>query len=127
MASQNFSNFNFPERWETMPSYLLQASYTVEALNALMKKPQDRTEVVRKSIEKLGGKLIGLWLAFGEHDIVCVFEMPNNVSAAAIAVSVGAGGAVTNTRTTPLLAVEEGIAAMKKAANSGYTPVTATK
>ena len=110
-----------------MPSYLLQASYTVEALNILMKKPQDRTEVVRKSIEKLGGKLIGLWLSFGEHDVTCVFEMPNNVSAAAIALAVGAGGAVRDPKTTPLLTVEEGIAALKKAATSGYTPVSAAK
>ncbi len=107
-----------------MPSYLFQASYTVEALNALIKKPQDRTEVVRKAIEKLGGKLVGLWLSFGEHDIVAVLEMPNNNSAAAMALAVGAGGAVCNTKTTPLLSVDEGMAAMKKAATSGYTPVT---
>lgn len=110
-----------------MPSYLLQTSYTQEALSTLIKKPQDRTEVVRKAIEKLGGKLVGFWLAFGEHDIICVVEMPNNISAAAMALAVGAGGAVTKTVTTPLLTVEEGMAALKKAGTSGYMPVTATK
>ena len=38
-----------------MPSYLIQASYTVEALQALIKKPQDRTAVVAKTVENLGG------------------------------------------------------------------------
>ena len=108
-----------------MPSYLIQASYTVEALAALIKKPQDRTEVVQNAIEKLGGKLIGLWLSFGDQDIVALMEMPNNVSAAAVALAIAAGGALKSAKTTPLLSVKEGIAALKKAASSGYTPVTA--
>ncbi|HSZ17382.1 MAG TPA: GYD domain-containing protein [Terracidiphilus sp.] len=108
-----------------MPSYLVQASYTVEALATLMKKPQDRTEVVRKTIEKLGGKLVGLWLSFGDQDVVAVMELPNNVSAAAVALAIGSGGALKSTKTTPLLTIDEGIAAMKKAASSGYTSVTA--
>jgi uncharacterized protein with GYD domain len=105
-----------------MPSYLIQGSYTVEALQALMKKPQDRTAVVAKAVENLGGSLTGLWLSFGDQDIVALVELPNNVSAAALAIA--AGGALKTTKTTPLLTVAQGISAMKKAASSGYTPVT---
>lgn len=110
-----------------MPSYLLQASYSTEALRALIKKPEDRTEVVRRAVEKLGGKLVGLWLSFGDQDVVCIIEMPNNVSAAAISLAIGAGGALKTTRTTSLLSVDEGIAALKKASTSGYSPVTSRK
>ena len=46
-----------------MPSYLLQVSYNAEAWAAMIKKPQDRIEAVRKSIEKLGGSITGGWLA----------------------------------------------------------------
>jgi len=106
-----------------MPSYLVQASYTIEALQALMKKPQDRTEVVSNAIEKLGGKLVGLWLSFGDQDVVAIMEMPNNISAAAMSLAIAAGGALKNTKTTPLFTVAQGISAMKKAATSGYTPV----
>jgi uncharacterized protein with GYD domain len=106
-----------------MPSYLVQASYTVEALQAMMKKPQDRTEVISAAIEKLGGKLVGLWLSFGDQDVVVIMEMPNNISAAAMSLAVAAGGALKSTKTTPLLTVGEGISAIKKAATSGYTPV----
>lgn len=106
-----------------MSSYLIQASYTVEALQAMIKKPQDRTEVVRKAVETLGGELVGLWLSFGDQDVVCIIEMPNNVSAAAIALAIAAGGALKSTKTTPLLTVSQGMSALKKAANSGYTPV----
>ncbi len=107
-----------------MPSYLVQASYTIEALQALMKKPQDRTAVVTKAVENLGGTLIGLWLSFGDQDIVALAEMPNNISAAALSLAIAAGGALKSTKTTPLLTVAQGISAMKKAASSGYTPVT---
>jgi uncharacterized protein with GYD domain len=107
-----------------MPSYLIQASYTIEALQALMKKPQDRTAVVSKAVENLGGTLTGLWLSFGDQDIVALVELPNNVSAAALALAIAAGGALKSTKTTPLLTVAQGIQAMKKASSSGYTPVT---
>jgi len=108
-----------------MPSYLLQVSYTAETLSALMKKPQDRSGIVGKAIEKLGGSLKSIWFAFGDYDIVGVMEMPDNVSAAGIALAIGAGGACKSVKTTPLLSVEEGIAALKKGAGSGYKPVSA--
>ena len=107
----------------TMPSYLVQTSYTTEALSALMKNPQNRTDVVRKAIEKLGGKLVGAWMSFGEQDIVLIMDMPDNVSAAAMVLATCAGGSVKGTKTTPLFSFDEGLAALKKAATSGYTPI----
>ncbi len=103
-----------------MSYYLTQANYTTEALATLIKKPQDRSAVVRAAVEKLGGKLEGLWLAFGEYDIVALCQMPDNTSAAAIALAVAAGGGVRAIKTTPLLTFEEGREAMKKAAQCGF-------
>jgi uncharacterized protein with GYD domain len=100
-----------------MPSYLVQAAYTAEAMAALVKNPQNRLDVVRKMAESHGGKLIG------DYDIVMIAEMPDNVSAAAIAMAAAAGGSVRAIKTTPLLTADEGQAALKKAAASGYTPV----
>ena len=76
-----------------MASYLLQVSYTAEAMAAMIKKPQNRGEAVRKSIEKLGGSINGYWLSFGDHDVVAIIEMPDNVSAAAFALAAAGGGA----------------------------------
>ena len=110
-----------------MPSYLVQASYSVEALAALVKNPQNRTEQIRKAVEKIGGKLTGLWLSFGDYDIVAVIEMPDSTGAAAFAIAIGAGGACRGVKTTPLLGVDEGIVALKKAGASGYKAVSAKK
>jgi uncharacterized protein with GYD domain len=110
-----------------MPSYLLQVSYSAEGLAAMIKRPQNRAEAVRKPIEKLGGKMGSFWLTFGDYDVVAIIEMPDNVSAAAFALAIAAGGACKSVKTTPLLSVEEGMAAMKKAGGSGYKPATAKK
>lgn len=106
-----------------MPSYLVQVAYTSEAVAALVKKPQDRATVVGKAVQKLGGTLKSAWLSFGDYDTIVIVDMPDNVSAAAFAMAISAGGSCTAVKTTPLLSVEEGVAAMKKAGGSGYKPV----
>jgi uncharacterized protein with GYD domain len=108
-----------------MASYLVQAAYTSEALKSLMASQQDRTAVVSKAIKGLGGKLIGNWMAFGDYDVVFIMEMPDNVSAAAMALAAAAGGSLKTVKTTPLMTIEEAKAAMKKAAESSYKPIGA--
>ena len=110
-----------------MPSYLLQVSYSAESVAAMIKRPQNRAQIVAKSIEKLGGSVTGFWLSFGDYDVVGIVEMPGNVTAAAFALAIAAGGGCKNVKTTPLLSTEEGIEAMKKAASTGYKPASAKK
>jgi uncharacterized protein with GYD domain len=50
-------------------------------------------------------------------------EMPDNISVAALALAAAAGGSLKSIKTTPLLSLTEGLAALKKAATSGYTPI----
>ncbi len=109
-----------------MAYFLFQAAYTSEGTAALVKHPQDRTAAVRGSIEKLGGSVERFYFAFGDYDIIGIVQMPDNVSAAAFAMAVQAGGACKSVKTTPLLTNEEGIEAMKRAAASGYKPATMT-
>ncbi len=105
-----------------MAYYLIQAAYTPEAWAAMVKNPQDRVQAIRPVAERLGGKLEQGWLAFGEYDIVAIFQMPDNVSAAAFSMAASAGGAVKAITTTPLMTIEEGVAAMRKAQGASYRP-----
>jgi uncharacterized protein with GYD domain len=105
-----------------MAHYLLQASYTNDAWAAQVSNPQNRMEVIRPVIERLGGRLESAYLSFGDYDIVVIAEMPDNVSAAAFSLATSAGGALKAIKTTPLLTIEEGIEAMQKAAGAGYRP-----
>lgn len=105
-----------------MPSYLVQVSYSTESLAALIKKPQNRAEAVRKPVEKLGGKIEGFWFSFGDYDAVLIVQMPDNVSVAALSLAAGAVGACKCIKTTPLISLEDGLEAMKKAGTCGYKP-----
>jgi len=105
-----------------MSHYLLQVAYSPEGWAAQVKNPQNRIEAVRPAVEKLGGKLREAWYAFGEYDLVALLEMPDNAAAAAFAVAAAAGGAVKAIKTTPLMSVEEGMEAVRKAGGAGYAP-----
>ena len=108
-----------------MPFFLHQVSYNAEAMARLIANPQDRIEVVRVPIEKLGGKIKDAYFAFGEHDAVLITEFSDNLSAAAISMAFAAGGAVRSSTTTPLLTASEAVEAMRRAGTSGYKAVTA--
>jgi len=103
-----------------MAYYMVQAAYTPEAIAAMVKKPEDRAAAIRPVVEKLGGKLVGIWFCFGEYDVVGISELPDNVSAAAFAFAVSQGGKVKALKTTPLMTGDEAVKAMKKAAGAGY-------
>ena len=109
-----------------MPFFLHQISYTPDALARLIANPHDRFEAVRSPIEKLGGKIKDSYFAIGEHDAILITEMPDNVSAAAIALAFAAGGALRNCQTTALMTNTEALDAMRKAGTCGYKSVIAT-
>jgi uncharacterized protein with GYD domain len=108
-----------------MPQYMLQVSYSSEGWQALTAQPQNRVEVVKQAVENLGGKIVSAWFAFGEHDVILITEMPDNVSAAGLAIAFAGGGALKSVQTTPLLSANEAVEAMKKAGASGYKPARA--
>jgi uncharacterized protein with GYD domain len=108
-----------------MPMYLFQGKYTLETFKRLVDKPQDRTDVVRKMAEAAGNKLHHLFFAFGEYDVIAIFECPDNEAMAAQSMAAAAGGALSAGKTTVLLSFPEAVKAMKKAKGIGkaYAPV----
>ena len=105
-----------------MPLYLSRFSYTSDAVKALVNQPADRAAAAREMADSLGGKLLGFWYAFGEFDGVFLMEAPDNASAAAVAMAVGASGALWEIETTVLLDMDEAQEAMRKAAGATYRP-----
>src|SRR5574341_690402 len=105
-----------------MAFYLTHFSYTPETWARLMQKPEDRREAARKYIESVGGKLQGFWYAFGTYDGYNLWEAPDNVSMAAVAIAISGGGALSKFETTVLLTVEETLAALDRARAVAYQP-----
>jgi uncharacterized protein with GYD domain len=103
-----------------MPLYLTKFSYTPETWARLVGSPEDRGKAAQQYIESVGGKLHGFWYAFGEHDGYTLWEAPDNVSMAAVALAIAGGGALSSYQTTVLLTVEETMDALQKAQQVGY-------
>jgi uncharacterized protein with GYD domain len=103
-----------------MPMYLTRFSYTPETWAMLIAHPEDRRRAAQAYIESVGGRLHGFWYAFGRYDGVNLWEAPDNVSMAAVALAIGGGGALGSIETTVLLTVEETIEALGRAQGVGY-------
>ncbi len=100
-----------------MPRYLIVANYTAEGDKGLLKVGGTaRRDSVSTMVEQLRGKVETFDYAFGEDDVFVVVELPDNVTAAAISLAIGASGLVA-TRTIVLLTPEEIDAAAAKHAD----------
>ena len=81
--SQGGANGEFPPDSAAKiisPSNLLRASYTPNALAALITNPHSREQEMRTIVENLGGTLEGWWLAFGEDGVDVVLRMPDETN-----------------------------------------------
>src|SRR2546423_15715272 len=103
-----------------MPKFLIDASYTSEGVKGVQSSGGTaRVEAVSRAVEGLGGRGGSFYFAFGDRGVYTVIELPDNESAVALAIAVGASG-VADIRTTPLLTAAEMDAAGQESV--GYTP-----
>lgn len=84
------------------------------------RQARDRRKAAESYIESVGGKLHGFWYAFGAHDGYSLWEAPDNVSMAAVALAISSGGALSSFETTVLLTVDETMDALRKAEQVQY-------
>lgn len=107
-----------------MSFYLLKASYSTDAIKAMVAEPQDREAAARQIIEALGGKLHHFFFAFGDSDVVAIIEAPDDTVMAAGSMIVSASGSIASASTTKLLTMSEAMEAMAKAgaAAAAYRP-----
>ena len=103
-----------------MPLYLSRFSYTPDTWARLTANPEDRRKAAQSYIESVGGKLHGFWYAFGADDGFTLWEAPDNVSMAAVALAISGGGALSSFETTVLLTVDETMQALRKAEQVRY-------
>jgi len=103
-----------------MPLYLTRFSYTPETWARLIGNPEDRRKAAQSYIESVGGKLHGSWYAFGKHDGYTLWEAPDNVSMAAVALAISSGGALSSLDTIVLLTVDETMDALRRVGQVQY-------
>ena len=103
-----------------MPKFLIEASYSTDGVKGVQSAGgTSRRDAVAQVAESVGGSLESFYFAFGDSDAFVVVDLPDNESAAAVALTVNATGAVT-VKTVVLLTPDEVDAAAKRSVD--YRP-----
>ena len=90
-----------------MPKYLFEATYVGQGIKGLMREGGTRRrEALTEALSSVGGSLESFYYAFGYYDVLGVFEVPDDASAAALSLLINSTGNV-NVRLKPLMTVED--------------------
>jgi len=105
-----------------MPWYLCTGGYSPEAWALMVENPSDREAAVRRVCEDAGGHLEVFYWSFGPDDWVFICDLPDDVTAAAVSVTLSSSGRLRNVRTQRLITAQEArsLLAKGKALASGY-------
>ena len=107
-----------------MTRYLIKETVSSQAVAAIMKNPEDRTEVLRPIFESVGSKLEQYYVAYNENTVYLIADLPDQESLATIIWAFQAGGGPTSINSTPIMTFKESLDVLKKAGNLGYSPPT---
>jgi len=97
-----------------MPLYMYQASYTAKSMAEQLKEPQDPVEVIGSALADLGATIVVAGFPFGEYDLLVVYDAPDDMTAASVAMAVAAAGEVRSGKTTRLLSGQEWLESLRK-------------
>jgi uncharacterized protein with GYD domain len=97
-----------------MVKYLFEGRYSTEGAKGVAKEGGSaRRAAVTKMTEALGGRVESFYFAFGDVDVYSIVDVPDAVTASAIALAVNQSGAVS-LKTIVLITPEEVDAAARK-------------
>jgi len=97
-----------------MALYIYQASYTAKSMAAQLRDPQDPVEAIKSALEDLGATIVVAGFPFGEYDVLVVYEAPDDMTAASVAMAVAAAGDVKSAKTTRVLSGQEWVESLRK-------------
>ena len=97
-----------------MAKYLFEVSYTAQGAEGLLKGGgSKRRTAAEQAIKSVGGKLESFYFAFGDADVFAIADMPDQASATAVSLAIGASGGA-HCKTIVLMTPEEVDQASKK-------------
>jgi uncharacterized protein with GYD domain len=76
-----------------MPTYISLLHYTEQGI-ADAKNGPARLDAAREAYRKAGGELKAFYLTMGQYDVVAIAELPDDATAARMALAIGGQGNV---------------------------------
>jgi uncharacterized protein with GYD domain len=86
-----------------VPLYVILANWTDQGARSAKDSPR-RLDAAKKALKDMGGEFRSFYLTMGDHDIVAVYEAPDDAVAARFSLQLGMLG---NIRTRTLKAFPE--------------------
>ena len=97
-----------------MSKYLFEANYVGDGIKGLMREGgTKRRDAVVEALKSVGGTLECFYYAFGDTDVLGVFDIPDQANAVALSLMINSTGAVSLTL-KPLMTLEDLDAAASK-------------
>ena len=97
-----------------MTKYLFEANYVGEGIKGLMREGgTKRRDALVEALNSVGGSLESFYYAFGDTDVLGVFDVPVQTDAAALSLMINSSGNV-DVRLKPLMTPEDIDEAVKK-------------
>jgi uncharacterized protein with GYD domain len=97
-----------------MTKYLFEANYVGDGIKGLMREGgTKRRDAVVEALKSVGGSLDSFYYAFGDTDVLGIFDIPDQANAAALSLMINSTGAV-NLHLKPLMTPEDIDEAAKK-------------
>jgi len=98
-----------------MAQFLFQVAYTSDSWATQVREHGNVLERIQPLLDGCSASVTACFYAFGDYDLVLLADFPSEEEAAAFSLAATAGGSLKSIRTTPLLSVDQGITAMKRA------------
>jgi uncharacterized protein with GYD domain len=89
-----------------MPVYVSLVKFTRDGIVSMKDQGIKRSDMVKRNVEELGGKLLNAYYCLGQYDVVAILEFPNNKTALKAAVKNAAIGHIQIT-TMPAVTRDE--------------------
>ena len=96
-----------------MAVYVCLVNFTHEGLKTMKAKGVARSDMVKRNVESLGGKLVHAYYCLGEYDVVAILEFPHNRAAMKAAVLNASMGHI-RIKTMPAVSREEWKSVLKE-------------
>lgn len=107
-----------------MALFITYASYSQSGVQGLLANPDDRAVAIQSLLDKVGAKVVALYMTTGTNDIVLVTEAADGADAVALGMAVSASGSVSKAETVRAWTSAEfaGIAQKAASLTGAYTP-----
>jgi uncharacterized protein with GYD domain len=86
-----------------MPTYVMLANWTEQGMRSIEESPK-RIDAARKTLEEMGGRVMSALMTMGAHDLVIIYDAPDDAVAARFTLLLSKQG---NVRTSSMKAFPE--------------------